>query len=228
MCEPALLMMAAGTAMQYMSQQQAARRAQRALGMVEDRNDQFNRQIIDITENNARQYDPAARSAATERATDAAVVSLTEYLNRARDAGMGEVAPASQGRVSEAFDTERARRAAAQADSAVRLAQLMGRVRGPMDLRAEEGMNNADAASRIGLIGQEQLALARAGMTDVAAAGRPDPFLGIVGSGLQGYGAGKMIAGSTSGTGAKVAESPYGPVYKGRRGPYIPRSLFEG
>ncbi len=230
MCEPSLIMMGVGMALQYKAQQDAQARVRRALGLAEDRNDRYNQQVIDITDENAQQYDAKQRLEASDQAGEAATRSLTAYLQQARDAGMGEVSAATQGRTSQVFDAERARRTAAQADSAVRLAQLMGRVRGPMDLRTEEGFANADAASRLGLIGQEQLAMARAGLADARLAGTPDPFLTTVGGALRGYGAGMAASGgtTTTATGKPVAQSTYGPVYSGKRGPYIPRSLFKG
>jgi len=231
MCNPALAMMAAGTAMQYLSQQQAIARANSEMSRVQDRNDEYNRQIIDVVNQNAEQYDPSRRQAAMDTAQQDAVASLTGYLARARDAGMGEVSAATQGRTSEAFGTERARRVAEQADVAQKLAQLMGRVRGPVDLRTEEAFTNADAASRIGLLGQEQIAMGRAGMYDVGRAGQPDPLLMTAGGALAGYGAGKAMYGGTTTPGTSsepVAMSSYGPIYGSRRGPVIPRSLFKG
>lgn len=231
MCKPALIIMAIGTALQYAAQQQAIDRAERAMGRVQDRNDAYNKQVIDVVNKNAEQYDPSRRLEAMDMAQQQAVSSLTSYLARARDAGMGKMNAATQGRTSEAFDTERARRVVAQADAAQNLARLMGRIRGQLDMRTEEAFNNAEAASRIGLLGQEQLAMGRAGMYDVERAGQPDSLMMSVGSGMAGYGAGKATYGgsTTGGTNGKpMTRSPYGTTSGPRRRPTVPRSLFKG
>ncbi len=210
MCNP-LAIMAVGTAMQYKAQKDAERRANRQIGVGEDRNDVYNQNIINTIDDNAQQYDPQARQRNIEGAQDAAYTSLRDFLDRANE-GRTQT-DTTQGRVSEAFVADRAKRAIDNANQASVVARLMSKMRGVSDLQTDEAINNAGAASKVGVNAGQQINMARANSTDVSQAAQPNAGLMLAGAMASGYGMGKIINGYRTKT----------PSLTGTVGEYTPR-----
>jgi len=225
MCNPAMAMMAVGTAMQYGAQRQATKRAGKQLAAGEDRNDAFNQRILNTISKNADQYNAVDRLAANDETQSAAVASLGEYLNQAREAGMGKINDSTQGRVSNAYLSAKAKRNVIQAKNAAVLARLMGQVRAPSDLRIHEGLQNANAAAQTGTLANQQRAMANATQVDVSGAAIPNAGMMLAGGLMSGYGMGKAMAPRS--TVVAGSQPSYGVLRSDmNRRPSVPRSLF--
>ena len=199
MCGPAApyIISAVGAAMSYKAQSDAAKERKKILQQGEDKNDIYNKQIIETIDKNSEQYDPNARAVANDEARTAAGESLTSYLTAARDSGMGEINETTQGKVSNIYDIDKAKRTVKQAEQAKTIARLMGNVRGANDLRINEGYVNADATSQIGNLASHQLNMARSNGIDVGNVSA-DPILTAAGAGVSGAGSGAAYSGTTN------------------------------
>jgi len=197
-------MMIAGTAMQYKAQQDAAKRADKRIAYGEGLNDKYNNQIIDTTAANSEQYNPQTRQQNIGKSQEAAVVSLRDYLDKARDAGMGKNTDTTQGRVSETYTTDRAKRAIDTANKADVVARLMAKIRGVSDLQTDEAINNTGAASKVGTLANNRGNMARANGIDVAQSANPNPGMMLAGSMMSGYGVGNAVNNSRTQTPKKT------------------------
>lgn len=189
MCNP-VAWMAAGTAMQYAAQRDAASKAKKQIGVGEDRNDAYNRDIVQSVTSNAQQYDPSVRQENIKQAQDKAVINLSDYLNRSRPAEM----ETSQGRVSDVYTTDRARRVIDTANKSNVVARLMAKIQGVNDLQLNESVNNADNATKVGMLANHRGNMARANAIDVQQAGTPNPGVMLAGAMMRGYGQGKLAS----------------------------------
>lgn len=192
MCNPAAAVMAAGMAMQYKAQRDAASRADQQIGLGEDKNDAYNQNNINVIDENSQQYDSQTRQANIGKSQEAAVTSLRDFLDKGNEGRTNT--DTTQGRVSETFIADRAKRAVNNANKADVVARLMAKMRGVSDLQTGEAINNANAASKIGITSGQQLNMARSNGIDVGQAGRPDAGLMLAGSAARGYGQGKMMS----------------------------------
>ena len=181
--------------MQYVAQKQATDRADRQAGRMEDRADQSTAELMTLGRENARQYDPATRQANRQAAEERAVESLSAALEAGRGRLAGQPGQEAEGRVSDAYLTQRAQRTLAEANLATDIARRMAKVRAPGDLRFREGLENADYGARMGRVASDRGNMYRAGQVDVERAARPNPLLMMLGAGLSGYGQGKALAG---------------------------------
>lgn len=198
MCDPvSASLVLAGMGTQYYAQDQAAGNRKQAIGRAQDWQDTASRKIIDTSMTNAKQYDPTARMQANTQAQDAATNSLRGYLEAAKPQ---QPDSSVNGAVSSTFNTDRAQRTLADANRATMLARLFGKVRGATDLRAIEGLNNADAASRVASMARNKANMAGAQNVDIQEAGTPDPTLMLLGSLMTGYGMGGLRGGAAPAT----------------------------
>lgn len=197
MCNPAAAVMLGGMATQYYAQNEAASDRKRAVGRAQDWQDTASRKIIDTSMKNAQQYDPTARTQANAQAQDAATNSLRGYLEAAKGQ---QPSSGTTGAVSSTFTTDRAERALADANRATTLARLFGKMRGATDLRAIEGLNNADAATRVAGMARNKANMAGAQSVDIQEAGQEDPTLMLLSSLMTGYGMGGLAGGRVPAT----------------------------
>lgn len=226
MCEPStigLIISAAGAAVQYKNQSDASKRQSKAIDRANARDDAYQEKSLDLVSNNLQQYDPENRLEKQDEVEQNSVASFTDYLNKARDKGRGEISDATQGRVSETYTAEKAKRNVAEAGQATKVASLMAKLRAPSDLRTGEGYENANYASQVGINADNRRSMAGASQTDIQKAGELSPGMGLVGAALQG--AGSAYGASAAGP---AANTEFGPAYINKRGtPFIPRSLFK-
>lgn len=156
--------LAASYLIQKNAQDQAESRRAAVLGRAADTESALVNKGIDITEGSAAKYGGTARAANAAAAETAARTSLTGDLNAAQPEGG---IPASyQGKVSDAYLGKRATATADELSRAARLTQLMAKVRAPGMLRLQEGISNADAASRVAANYGDMTSAQRAGQLD--------------------------------------------------------------
>lgn len=152
----------------YLVQKNAQDKAQSqraaVLGRAADTESGLVNKGIDIATGAAAKYGGTARAANAQTAEDTARTSLAGDLAAAQPEGG---IPASyQGKVSDAYLGKRATATADELSRAAKLTQLMAKVRAPGVLRLEEGLSNADAASRIAANSGDMASAQRAGQLD--------------------------------------------------------------
>lgn len=205
MCDPvsaAVVIGGLGVGTKYFAQEDAASNRKKAVGRAQDWQDKASRKTLDTSMTNAQQYDPTARAQANTQAQDTATHSLQGYLEAAK-----QPSEAVKGAVSSVFSTGRAERTLADANRATTLARLFGKMRGATDLRSIEGLNNADAATRVAGMARNKANMAGAQSVDIQEAGTPDPTLMLLGSLMSGYG--MAAAGGAAGAGAPAQIPQY-------------------
>lgn len=227
MCDPVTLFIV-GTGMNYMAQRQAQKRAERQIGVTEDRNDLHANKLINELNTNSKQYDATTRAEAQQQAEQQAQQTMQTNLNNATTEGHGDYIPTSGGNVGRTYAVEAGKRTLADANRASAVATMLAKLRAPTYLRTNEGFTDSNIASNMSRIARSQRAMASAGERDIASASVPNPLLTAIGSGMQGYGMYGMARGNTNPGMAPAAQSEYGPVHQGNYGPYIPRSQFTG
>ena len=189
MCDP-ILLTALGTFMQIQEQNAAADRQQRAVNATLEQQDAFSRAAERTGLENAQEYRPDVRAQRFVDTRAAAGDSLAQQLVSAR-----ETAPKvgqESGRMSEAFLTGQAKAEADQLQKAVDMARLMGKVRGANDMLTNEGLVNADYASRIGQIARNAVGSYNAAQPGITAAGRTNNGTMFTGGLMQGLGSAGM------------------------------------
>jgi len=200
----ALALMAAGTYTNYKATSKAQKAQQAAILEAQRRQTDLNRAAQDKTVDFAGEtYDPETRAVAEEEAAQDATQSLLSEVLASRDRGMGETSD-SGGTISEDYGTDRARMVAKTLDRASTLANLIGKTRGPTDLRFNEGIGTArlggDMAD-LAALGRSRAA-ADSGLIQIA--GQVDPRMQALGSLLTGVGTsmalGNVGKGSTTTT----------------------------
>lgn len=132
----------AGTLIQSQAQQEAQEQQQAKLRQAQDADRQKQEKATDISMQQGEQYDPTYRAQQEAATVGKANDSLTSTLVDARE---GAAAPAaSAGKVSNDFTLGQAKSAAGELQRSTNVAKLMASMRGNTDLRANEGINNAD------------------------------------------------------------------------------------
>ncbi len=189
-----------GTVMQQQAMQDANDEQQRRIAQNQALDDQYQAKAIDLVNQNAQQYKPEQRQQAEQKAIDTASDSLTGELVAARE---GQPAPsATAGKVSQDFTDRQAKTSASELARSSNIANLMARMRGPTDMRANEAMVNADFAGRGGSLANDRQAMANAGTADVERI-RPDGTQMLIG------GLGQSLGTSTlAGSLMKKAKAP--------------------
>lgn len=140
-----------------------ARRAQ-TLGRAADTESALVDKGINITQGAAAKYGGEARAANAASAENTTRTALAGDLAAAQPAG--GIPPSYSGKVSDAYLAKRATATAGELDRAAKLTQLMAKVRAPGVLRLEEGLSNADAASRVAANVGDMTSAQRGGQLD--------------------------------------------------------------
>ena len=186
MCEPITPMMAlaaagsiGGTLLSANAQSEAADRQQAAINASLEQSDNYSKQAEGKALENAAQYNAADRLKKFEETKTAAGDSLAQQLTQSREAAP-QSAQAS-GRMSQAFLTGDATAKADQLEQSISNAKLMGNMRGGSDMLTEEGYQNADYASQLGLIGRNAQGSANAAQAGINAAGQVDSGQSMLG-----------------------------------------------
>lgn len=208
MCDPVSAgMMIAGTALQYKAQKDAADRSDAKIGQAEDSNDRYNTKILDTVRRNMSQYDPTTRRENMQQRQQKAEQSLTQALTTARDEGRGQINDSTQGKVSDSYLVEKAKRSSDQLDLASNLARMMSKVRAPDDLKTMESLTDAEYASQVGTLANNRGNMARAYQPDIKRAGRPNAGMMLAGGVMQGAGYGNAMGSIYGGTAAGAASA---------------------
>lgn len=142
------IIMAGGYAMQQRAQGDADKKQQRILARAETIQNGLTGNALGITENSAKKYDATARADAANQAEQTAATSLGQALTEAQT----KIAPDASGNVSDAYTVAKAKSAADTLARGQQLAQLMAKMRAPLDLRANEGFDNANASSQSAML----------------------------------------------------------------------------
>lgn len=145
-----LLATLAGTAIQYNSSRQAARRAQEASMAAMQRQNEYQRQAAEAAAKRAQEYKAEDRGKEQEE-----IVSDLEqtYLKPTLSAQeINADAATTQGDVSDDYKAAKAKSDANVDSLAKTFANLIAKSQAASQLRVNEGYKNADAASRIGLL----------------------------------------------------------------------------
>ena len=186
MCEPATI--AAGVAAiagSYMSseaQNKAADKQQRAVNAALEQQDQYSQKAEQKALENADQYQAGDRLEKFDEARAAAGDSLAKSLTASRESA--PIATQASGRMSQEFLTGDASAKADQFAKSINNAQLMGRMRGAGDMLTNEGYQNADYASQLGLIGRDAQGSFAAAKPGIISAGKVNSGQVALGSGL--------------------------------------------
>ena len=186
MCEPITPMMAlsaaaslGGTLLSANAQSEAADRQQAAINASLEQSDNYSKQAESKALENATQYDATDRLKKFEEIKTQAGDSLAQQLTQSRDAA--PQASQASGRMSQAFLTGDATAKADQLEQSIANAKLMGNMRGGSDMLTNEGYQNADYASQIGLIGRNAQGSANAAQAGINAAGQVDSGQSMLG-----------------------------------------------
>jgi len=186
MCEPITPMMAlamagsvGGSLLSANAQSDAADRQQAAINASLEQSDNFSRQAEGKAMENANQYEAKNRLTNLDESKAQAGESLAQQLTQSREAAP-QAAQAS-GRLSQAFLTGDATAKANQLEKSIADAKLMGNMRGSGDMLTNEGYQNADYASQLGLIGRNAQGSANAAQAGINAAGQVDGTSSMLG-----------------------------------------------
>jgi len=193
----------AGQQMSASAQEDAADRQQAAINASLEQQDQYSRQAESKALENADQYDAKNRLVKYEEAQTKAGDSLAQQLVQSREAAPTTSQPA--GRLSQAFLTGDASAKADQLEKSIGMARLMGKMRGSSDMLTDEGYQNADYASQLGIIGRNAQGSARAAQPGINAAGQVDSGASLVGGLLSGVG-GSALSSSLGQNMGKIVE----------------------
>ena len=199
----AAAMMAAGQVVSSSAQEDAADRQQAAINASLEQQDQYSKQAESKALENADQYDAKNRLVKFEEAQTKAGDSLAQQLVQSREAAPATSQPA--GRLSQAFLTGDASAKADQLDKSIGMARLMGKMRGANDMLTDEGYQNADYASQLGIIGRNANGSARAAQPGINAAGQVDSGASLAGGLLSSVG-GSVLSSSLGQNMGKIAE----------------------
>jgi len=216
MCNPvAIGLMAASVAVDQKNQRSATKRTNNQIALHEERNDKFNKKIIDTSDESVKQYKPETRIENLNVEQAKSEKSLTEALTTARD-NQDSNSIAAQGKVSNKYTTDKAERALQRTKAGVDLAKMISKVGAPTTLTRNESMENAQASSVIGNQKAHRVDMARAGGVDIRKAGELNQSMKLISGLLRGaamaYSGG--AAGASSGAGASgstaISSSSYG------------------
>ena len=190
MCDFASIAMAAfsaaGSFMQQQAQEEAADRQQDAINAQLEQQDNYNRQAEQKGLENADEYKIEDRTKRFEEARQDAGESLAQNLIKSR-----EEAPAStvaSGRLSAAFDADRATKQASQLQDSLNMARLMGNMNGTRQMLGDEAITNANYASDLNTIGRNARGSYSAAQPGIQAAGQVDGGSMALGGLMQGVG----------------------------------------
>lgn len=194
----ALAAMAAGTAISYDASETARKEQQAALTAKMLRDKEYQDKNSQLVNENAQQYNPQTRQQNEQAATDAAAGSLTGALLESRESA----APADiSGKVSSDYISGNAKTAASELQRSTDIARLWAKMRGPTDLRANEGMNNASYADRSRSLSADRGFMAQAGDRNAMLAGQPDGLQMLAGNALMQFGTGSLAGNLAKGAG---------------------------
>ena len=175
-----------GTFLQQSAQDDAMERQQRAISNQIEQQDAYNRQAEQKGLDNANEYKAEDRTKRFEEARQDAGESLAQNLIKSR-----EEAPAStvaSGRLSAAFDADRATKQASQLQDSLNMARLMGNMNGTRRMLGDEAITNADYASELNTIGRNARGSYTSAIPGIQAAGQVDGGSMALGGLMQGVG----------------------------------------
>lgn len=216
MCEAISPMMAlamagsvGGQLLSANAQEDAAARQQRAINASLEQQDQYSQKAEAKALENATQYDATDRLKNFEETRQSAGDSLAQQLAVSREETPQIAQPA--GRLSKAFLTGDATAKANQLEQSIENARLMGNMRGAGDMLTNEGYQNADYASQLGLIGRNANGSANAAQVGINASGKVDSgssLLGGLASGLGTAYLGSQLGKGMLGAGMSQSAAP--------------------
>jgi len=173
----AIAAMVGGTAIKSREESRAAKRVQSAIETGNKNQDVYANQKRDLVLKNLKQYDPTSR--ATDQTT--AQNTATDTLAKAVGDATGGRGTEATGKVSSDYLTGEASSKANELKRSSILATLMGKVRGPTDLRFNENLKNAQFGSQAAGVGANANIQARADALKAQRTGQVDPRVMLLG-----------------------------------------------
>lgn len=173
---PLLALTAGGTVLQSQAAQEQADQKRQVLNRQLTRDDQTTDKAIDLTQQEAQKYAPAARLAAMQ-GQEGQIFDQSQ-----KDIGAGGAlvdTAGDNGNVSEDFLKAKADRAVTEGNRLTDIAREAAKTRAPTALEGEEGLSKADLAGSLqSLFGTNRNL---AGATENDAAGVQEPGYGLIG-----------------------------------------------
>jgi len=195
----AYIIMAIGAALQYKANKTAQKKTRRAIDDAEDRQDDLSKrnrkQVLGLME----QYDPEKRQENKDLAANTASEGLISEVIAAKENGGGNI-DATQGRVSNAYDTDFAKAQNTRIKKASNIAKLMGKIRAPGDLRFEEGLANSDSQSKSAIIGSLMKSRWTTDQGRINMAKIPNAEMMLAGDLMKSYGGYKAMGAGSAGS----------------------------
>jgi hypothetical protein len=184
----ALALLAGGTYTQYSATKKAQNAQQKAILEAQRRQSDLarekqNRSVSFAQEN----YDPETRAVSEADAARQAEVSLLNDVLNARENGVATSSDSS-GTVTNDYSTDRAKSVAKTLNRASLLAHLIGKTRGPTDLRFNEGIKSARFGGDMADLNSLSRSRAETDQGLIGLAGNIDPRMQALGSLMQGAG----------------------------------------
>lgn len=217
MCDPVTLaVMAGGAGISAFADSKAASAQSDAVGAAQRRRTERQGQVSEAINNLLEQYAPDKRAETQQAGAD----QVQGSIDKAVDAS-NEATPAGaefQGKTSEDFLKTAAERKSTDLDRSTRIARLLGQIGGAGRGRQTENNRIGDTSSDISQIANFAQGDTYTDSLRIQEAGRPNPFLKLLGGAMQGagtaMGAASGVAGAASAGGAAGAAIPgvAGPV----------------
>lgn len=188
---PAIALMAAGTAANFVANDQANSKRKAILNQMFEGLQEGGKKVGDIGVESAKKYTPELREQELAKVQQGATTRLDEAL-----AAGDTAAPDAtrRGRVAQDFTTRAAASDASEMARRAAFNKMYGATAAPGLLMEEEARGDADAASRINQAGSRTRNMANASGVDFSNV-RPDPNLQLVGDAASGLGS-TMAVGS--------------------------------
>lgn len=204
-----LAAMAGGQVLQARAQNKARSNAAAILEAARRRADEQQQKGIELVKKSAQEsFDPKDRLERYDETKEGIITDLGQHLEAAPGA-MGEASKASAGRVSDVYDTSRARSVAGNAERALMMARLFGGARAAGDMQLDDAIRSSEMgtqADQMFRVGRKSFNAAIPHADAVA--NSPNQLQMMAGSVLSGLGQG-MAAGELSSLFSPKAPSKY-------------------
>lgn len=183
---------AAGTGMNFLSQQDAENKQKRLVAQAEEEQNRLSAQKANLTQNYATEnFSPETRRQNLETAAKTNESSLVDSLLKAQGGKTAEVKTAAEGALSDDYTRSAAKATADSADNVLKRARLMARTNAPGLLYNQDALRGGELSSELTGLDSKGRLIDRALSVDMA---RAQDRGSLAGGLLQGIGGG--IAGS--------------------------------
>lgn len=200
---------AAGQAIQFLSQQSAQKDQEQAAIRAAQRQSEAQQRARDVVNRIVADQTPERRQPQLEQIQKDETQRIQGTIDRVREAGPGNLNTRVEGNVSPDFLAAKARETKTQLENSATLARILGKVRAPQLLRAEDAFSQARAGTELGTNANFARGNANTDALRIQEAGRVDPIAQLFGSALAA--AGVAGVGGSAGTGGTPPPGPPAP-----------------